>query len=326
MRLRPVSEAWVKFLWLALFSTGAVLLGLSLGSVPLWRVEGELWREILFRLRGPRTLLAWVTGGGLALAGAVLQALFRNPLVSPLTLGVAGAAAFGGVLGLLLPWVPPPVSAVLWVLLTLWGVYRIGHVEGGLHLPVALLAGVVLNFFFSALILLLQYWADSARLFAVVRWLMGGLQVVGWEQPLMVTAVVVPLALVLLSFGPYLDLLSQGEEVAHGLGLNLQATLRVLYVAVSLLVGVPLSFTGPIGFVGLMVPHFLRMVLGPSHRFLLPAAFLGGGGLLVLADALGRWAFSPSELPAGVITALLGTPYFLVLLLRSRSRLPFGGG
>lgn len=307
-----------KLLWVGLLSAGAVALGLALGSVPIWEGGGALRREILLSLRGPRVLLAFATGGGLALAGAVLQALFRNPLASPLTLGVAGAAAFGGVLGLLIPGLPPPLAAILLVLLTLGGVYRIGRVDGGLHLPVLLLAGVVLNFLFSALILLAQYLADYTQTFATVRWLMGSLQVVGWERPLLVAAVGFPLMVLLLLLGPHLDLLSQGEEVAHSLGLNLRSLLRLLYFAVSLLVGIPLAFTGPIGFVGLMVPHFLRLLFGPSHRLLLPAAFLGGGGLLVLADTLGRWVFAPRELPAGVITALLGAPYFLALLVKAR--------
>ncbi len=309
--------------------TGLVVLALILllmaGSAATlgWPPLGASGDRVFWLLRFPRVLMALGVGAALALSGAVLQALFRNPLASPLTLGVAGGAAFGGTVALVLGWSPTWVGLPGYTLLATLGAlvalalsYRIAWIQGQVHTPVLLLAGVVLNFLFAALVMALQYLADYTRTFETVRWLMGSLAVVGLEPPLFAGLIILIVAGFLWAQAPVLDLLSQGEEVAHALGVSVPTATTRLFLAVSLLVGSTLALTGPIGFVGLVVPHLLRLLVGPAHRRLVPLTLLGGAALLVAADALARLALYPVELPVGVITGLLGAPYFLWLLWR----------
>ena len=302
-----------------------LVLGLvSWGAVSFPRVQGPTADLVLQTLRIPRVLLAMAVGAGLSLSGAVLQALFRNPLASPLTLGVAGGAAFGGILAMVfgiqvtLPGLPFFFGfALLFALLTLFLTYRLALHEGRLRIAVLLLAGVVLNFFYSGLILLTQYLSDYTRTFETVRWLMGNLSIVGLSIPLTVLGVVGLVGLGLFFFSPVLNLLSQGTEAAHALGVAVNKTVTALFVLVSLLVGVSVALTGPIGFVGLVVPHAVRQWVGADHRTLLPMSALWGAIALVVADWIGRVLLMPQELPVGVVTGLLGSPYFLWLLYRS---------
>ncbi len=302
-----------------------LVLGLvSWGAVSFPRVQGPTADFVLQTLRIPRVLLAMAVGAGLSLSGAVLQALFRNPLASPLTLGVAGGAAFGGILAMVfgiqitLPGLPFFFGfALLFALLTLFLTYRLALHEGRLRIAVLLLAGVVLNFFYSGLILLTQYLSDYTRTFETVRWLMGNLSIVGLSIPLTVLGAVGLVGLGLFFFSPVLNLLSQGAEAAHALGVAVNKTVTALFVLVSLLVGVSVALTGPIGFVGLVVPHAVRQWVGADHRTLLPMSALWGAIALVVADWIGRVLLMPQELPVGVVTGLLGSPYFLWLLYRS---------
>ena len=302
-----------------------LVLGLvSWGAVSFPRVQGPTADLVLQTLRIPRVLLAMGVGAGLSLSGAVLQALFRNPLASPLTLGVAGGAAFGGILAMVfgiqvtLPGLPFFFGfALLFALLTLFLTYRLALHEGRLRIAVLLLAGVVLNFFYSGLILLTQYLSDYTRTFETVRWLMGNLSIVGLSIPLTVLGAVGLVGLGLFFFSPVLNLLSQGAEAAHALGVAVNKTVTALFVLVSLLVGVSVALTGPIGFVGLVVPHAVRQWVGADHRTLLPTSALWGAIALVVADWIGRVLLMPQELPVGVVTGLLGSPYFLWLLYRS---------
>ncbi len=309
-------SALVALGFVVLFLAGAFA---TLGWPPLPAGSGE----ILLLLRLPRVAMAAFVGGALALAGVVLQALFQNALASPLTLGVAGGAAFGGTLAVALGWSASWLGlpgyfglASLGALLALGLSYRIAWVRGQVNLMALLLSGVVLNFLFAALVMLLQYLADYTRAYETVRWLMGSLAVVGPQAPTGAGILTVVGGLVLYRWAPVLDLLSQGGEVAHGLGVAVGRYTTALFFVVSLLVGSTLALTGPIGFVGLVVPHFVRMQVGPGHRRLLPLALLGGAAVLTAADALARLAFYPAELPVGVVTGLLGTPYFLWILWR----------
>ncbi len=277
---------------------------------------------ILWRLRTPRVLLALLGGASLAVAGTAFQTLFRNPLAEPYTLGVAGGAALGAVLSMQFDATggfafvagasflgAATVGAVL------VGLARTGR---GAQTGTLLLAGIAISLSCSALILFIQYLADFTRTFRMVRWMMGGLAVVGYAEVLWVLPWTLLGALVLFWRRWGLDLLLAGEEVAASRGLDLERTRWVVLAAVSLMVGSLVAVTGPIGFVGLIVPHMLRRFVGATHALLLPAAFLGGGAFLAICDLVARTLMAPAELPVGVLTALLGGPFFLWLLLARR--------
>ena len=289
-------------------------------------VHDPLARTVFFRLRLPRVLMAGVVGASLAVVGAALQALFRNPLADPFTLGVSGGASLGAsvaiALGLGVSVAGVPVvflaafsGAGLSVLL----VYRLARSGGGVILPGALLlSGVVLNLCASAGVLLIQYLASYDRALQILRWLVGSLDVVGFDLGARMLVFLVPAWLVLGAYARDLHLLATGEESAASLGVDVRRTERIVFVACSLIVGVTVSVGGAIGFVGLIVPHAARLLFGQDVRILLPASFLLGSAFLILADTLARVIVSPGELPVGAITALLGGPVFLWLLRNQR--------
>jgi iron complex transport system permease protein len=307
----------------------AVVVGLCVGYQ---RIDFHLLqtdpnaRAVLFSLRLPRVLMASIVGASLALVGAALQALFRNPLAEPFTLGVSGGASLGAslaiALGLGINVVGVPIvfmAAFLGAVLSVVIVYRLAHSGGGVMLPGALLlAGVVLNLCASACVLVIQYLADYNRALQILRWLIGSLDVVGFSLIWRILIFLVPGWLILGAFARDLHLLATGEESAASLGVDVQRTERIIFVASSLIVGVTVSVGGTIGFVGLIVPHVARLLFGQDVRLLLPASFLLGAAFLVLADTLARVAIAPGELPVGAITALLGGPVFLLLLRRQR--------
>jgi iron complex transport system permease protein len=283
-------------------------------------------RNVFFRLRLPRVIMAAIVGSSLASVGAALQSLFRNPLADPFTLGVSGGAALGAgiaiVLGLGVRVAGVPLvflAAFAGSLLAVFVVYRLAH-TGGVVLPGALLlSGVVMNFCASAGVLLLQYLASSSQSLQILRWLMGSLDVVGFDLIWRVLVFLIPSWVLLMAHARDLHLLAIGEESAASLGVNVRRTERIIYVVSSLIVGVTVSIGGTIGFVGLIVPHIARLLFGQDVRVLLPTSFLLGAAFLVLADSLARVVVSPSELPVGVVTALAGGPVFL-WLLRNRRR------
>ncbi len=280
-------------------------------------------------LRLVRVALGFVVGGCLAVAGGAFQTLLGNPLATPYTLGVASAGAFGAFLGLAVPAMSglgalgsAPVQALLWCALdlaVLTALARRAHWG-----PTALvLGGVTMSFLFAAGTMLLRLLSDPFRLQAMDRWLMGGLEVVGWEVPAALAAQAAPGLLVLLLAAPALDQLAFGDQAAHGRGVPV-ARVRLLVLAAGVWVtAAAVARVGPIAFVGLLVPHGVRLLLGPGHRRVLPASLLLGGAFLVACDAaaraiplLGRGA----ELPVGVLTALVGGPLFLGLLARNGKR------
>lgn len=281
-------------------------------------------RAIVLQLRLPRAVLAALVGGSLALSGAVFQALLRNPLADPYVLGVSGGAAVGAVLAIVAGgMVAAPVGwtvqagAFVGALLAIGLVLRIATAVGpALTARLFILAGVVVGAFFNAVILLMLSLADVESFRSAIFWMMGSLSGAGWGAVLLLSAFAVPLALVLLAMARPLNLLAVGEETATHLGVHVQATQRAAYVVTSLLVAAAVSVSGVIGFVGLIVPHAVRLMWGGDHRLLLPASFLGGAGFLVLTDALARTVGGPVELPTGVITALVGVPLFIWLLIR----------
>lgn len=307
----------------------SLFIGLYIGYQPIdfhTLQSDPIARAVLFRLRLPRVIMAGIVGASLALAGAALQALFRNPLAEPFTLGVSGGASLGAslaiALGLGINLVGVPiifVAAFLGAALSVMLVYRLAHSGGGVMLPGALLlAGVVLNLCASACVLVVQYLADYNRALQILRWLMGSLDVVGFGLIWRMLIFLIPGWAVVGAYARDLHLLATGEESAASLGVDVQRTERIVFIASSLIVGVTVSVGGAIGFVGLIVPHAARLLFGQDVRLLLPASFLLGAAFLVLADTLARVVISPSELPVGALTALLGGPVFLLLLRRQR--------
>lgn len=318
---------------LAIALGGAVAAAVALGAVPipLERVlaaftgRGEpAENAIVLSLRLPRVLGAALVGAALAMAGALLQGLLRNPLADPYVLGTSAGASVGGTVGLLvagpLGYLIVPAFAFAGALASTAFVWRIARV--GPHLPIVslLLAGVVLSTFAGSVVALLLVMSDrlQLRLAAVLGWLMGGISVVSWAQLVVVAALVAAaLALGMLA-AARLDALAFGEDVAAALGVDVEALKRTVLGASALLTASAVSLAGLVGFVGLVIPHAVRIVLGPAHIRLLPACALAGATSLVLADLLARVALAPAELPVGVITGLVGGPFFLALLWRRR--------
>jgi iron complex transport system permease protein len=278
---------------------------------------------IFFRTRLPRCLLALIVGASLAAAGVTFQAMLKNPLATPYTLGIAGGSSLAAVLvlmffsvsGLKIPLLQP-LASFFGALGTLGLVYRLGRRSGGIHVLTLILAGVTLNLFFSSFILLIQYIADPAQTFFILHWLMGNLDITSYQPVLMILPFHILGMLVLFYHARDMNLISLDDLSARSLGLDVPRVTRRLYIASSLVAGTSIAFSGPIGFVGLIVPHALRLLLGADHRLILPASFLAGGAFLVICDTGARTILAPTELPVGVITALLGGPFFLWLLIK----------
>lgn len=320
-----------RLLLLALLLVLTALASVAFGAVGLTPTEvvtalrgaGDATdRAIVLELRLPRAVLAALVGGGLALSGAVFQALLRNPLAEPYILGVSGGAAVGAVGGAVLgltagaAWATP-AAAFVGALVAIGLVFRIALAVGrALDTRVLLLAGVVVGAFFNAVILLLLTLADVETFRSAIFWMMGSLAGASWSTTWLLAAYLAPAIVVLLALARPLNLIAIGEETALYLGTRVERVKRVAYVVASLLVAAGVAFAGIIGFVGLIVPHALRLVWGSEHRFLLPASVLAGGAFLLVTDTVARTVAAPVELPVGVVTALIGVPVFVVLLTR----------
>ncbi len=282
----------------------------------------DLARRIV-DLRVPRVLLASLVGGGLAVAGATFQALLRNPLAEPYILGISGGAATGAVLVLAAgltavgSWTLPLAAFVgaLLAIVLVFGVARAA--DRRLDVRVLLLAGVVVGAFFSAAIALILSVSQASTVRSAVLWMMGSVAGASWGDVGVAAAYTLPAVAVLLGLARSLDLLSVGEESAAYLGADVEGVKRTAYVVASLLTAAGVAVAGVIGFVGLIVPHALRLVVGSHHRVLLPLSALVGAAFLVLADLGARTLLGATEIPIGVVTAFVGVPVFLVLLRRS---------
>jgi len=280
--------------------------------------------DIVLNQRLPRAALAMLAGGALALAGAVFQALLRNPLATPHTLGVSAGASLGAVaaisFSITAPRLGPIGSVQLFALagamVNMGIIYALARKKKQFSTFKLLLAGVTLGLISSAMIMFVRYLSDPHKLVVVDRWLMGGFDVHGYRSLASVLPFFVPAAALLFLQANALNQLAFGEELAAGRGVDVGGLQREAFVAGSVLTASVVSVAGPVGFVGLIVPHLFRTLLGPDHRLLLFTSFFGGGVLLVVADTFARTAFAPSELPVGVLTAMMGGPFFLVLLAR----------
>ena len=338
MRRSAAVRAAIALLALAPLVAVAVGVGLSLGAgtlslgAALRGVEPDA--TVLFRLRIPRVVLAAIVGAGLSVAGVALQALLRNPLADPFVFGLSGGAAIGAALSVAITgttlgaagvsaagWIgllPTQFAAVLGSLAAAVLVFTLGRARGRLHPERALLVGVVFNSFASALVIALEAVLAPEKTQAVLLWLAGTL---GYEpEPVLVAAgaVVLVAAAILTALAGRLNLLALGDEGAAALGVDVEWTRLLPFFAASAAVGAAVALTGLVGFVGLVVPHAVRLVAGPDHRVVLPASALGGAAFLVLADAIARALFRGlgTEPPVGAVTALLGAPLFVLLLRR----------
>ncbi len=321
---------------LPLFAAAAALATLfapTIGSTPISLARAfdrsVPWAEnvdaqIFFVARLPRVLAAALVGASLAASGVVLQALLRNPLATPFTLGVSAGAALGAMLAIAagldvgaLGVTSVPLASFTGSLVATALVYWLARSQRrGLSTNVLLLAGVTLNSFFSAIILFVQYLADFTQTFRTIRWLMGDLDV-GSYGP-----IVAALPLIVLSFGTFavlarsLNLLSLGTDAAAARGVDVARAERLAFLSASLATGAAVSLAGPIGFIGIVVPHLVRLLVGADHRIVLPASACFGAAFLIVCDLISRTALSPLELPVGIVTAMIGGPFFLWQLVR----------
>jgi iron complex transport system permease protein len=280
----------------------------------------ETDETILFSIRLPRIIFAGIVGGALAAAGVVFQGLLRNPLADPYILGISGGAAVGALAALVLGigFLPLGISgsAFLGALATIVLVYGIAKTKNELHSTTLLLAGVIVNAFFSAVIMFMISTASDKSLHNAMFWLMGDLSLAEWREIALAGFFLILGFMVIFIYARHLNLMAISEETAKQLGVNVEQTKIILLLAASLITGVAVSVSGIIGFVGLIVPHMMRMLLGSDHRLLLPSSVLFGSSFLVVADTFARNIIAPAELPVGVITALCGAPYFIYLLRR----------
>ena len=298
--------------------------GLSLRGI---LSSGSTERDILVLVRLPRILFGALVGGALAVAGVLFQALLRNSLATPFTLGISSGSSLGAViaiwLGLDVAFLGLPVIlfAFAGALLTVVLVFFIARSSGGLPTFTLLLAGVTLNFIFGALVLFFHYSSNFAQSYMMTTWMMGSLNVVGYTPWVVAVPMVLLAFAIVMVMSSKLNLLAAGEDWASTRGVNVHRLKMSSYFIGSILTGAVTAFSGPIGFVGLVVPHTLRMIAGPDHRILVPGSFFLGAAFLVLCDTAARTLLSPTELPVGVITALLGGPFFIALLKRKPGEL-----
>ena len=283
--------------------------------------------NILFLARIPRIILAALTGAALSVAGAILQSLLRNDLAAPFTLGVSSGAALGAVIAISLglPYsiagIPTvPITAFLGSLGAISLVFSLARTRtGDFPTPVLLLAGVTANFFFAALVMLIHYLSDFTQSFRIVRWLMGGLDITSYKTLLSISPMIFIGFAVLIFYGRDFNVMSTGIQSAMSRGVEVIKVQKIGFIMASLLTGAVVSLSGPIGFVGLIVPHIVRLIVGPDLRILLPASIFFGASFLIICDTIARTLIAPTEIPVGIITAMLGGPFFVWLLKRPKS-------
>ena len=326
--MMPTAQRRLLFLLLAFLSLGSIGFAAAVGSVGLdwaqwWRAvtdSGSEFGELVWRLRLPRAAAAWTVGALLSLSGCLMQVLLRNPLADPYILGVSGGASFASLLGMSLGLTAAVLPALAWAG-ALWSiliVFSLARGEGPWSRTRLLLTGVVTAAGWAALISLLLTLGSDGSLRGMLFWLIGDLsyaRLPGWA-PLILAAVFA----ICLGMARSLNVLAMGETTARLLGEPTQKLLWAVYLLASVLTAAAVSVAGNIGFVGLIVPHLMRLLVGSDHRVLLPATAMFGGLFLVLSDTLARTLLAPRQLPVGVVTALLGVPLFLLLLNRARLR------
>jgi len=338
--MRRSNFFWLGLMFLVL--AASVFAGSALGSttIPInttvslllspFRGGGEgTLHAIIWNIRLPRVILAALVGASLSLAGGAFQGLLRNPLADPFTLGVSSGAALGASVAIFLirraglfSTSILPLFAFIGALLALAFVYNLARIGGRLPVVTLLLAGVVVSSFLSAAISLLMIVAGEG-MSGIFFWLAGGFSMRGWEEVRLILPFLLAGSAVLIYLARDLNIILTGEEQALYLGINVERVKVVVLAVASLITGAAVSVSGMIGFVGLIVPHAVRMVFGPDHRWLLPLSCLLGASLLIWTDMAARVILAPQELPVGVITAFIGAPFFIYLLRQKRDEMRF---
>jgi iron complex transport system permease protein len=313
-----------------------LILSMAIGAVfiplpALWHVltggeTDEPFRTILLDIRLPRTILIAMVGAALAGSGATYQGLFRNPLADPYLIGVAAGAGLGAILAMSVKWpyttlglLAVPLAAFIASLLTVYLVYTFAHIGKTVPTTNLILAGVAVSAFATSLTsyLILQSTGEVRR---AIGWLLGGVSLIGWDATLALVPYLAIGLITLVLSGYALNILQFGDDQAAQLGLNVQRTKLIVIVAASLVTAAAVSFAGIIGFVGLIVPHIVRIWWGVDYRRLIPLSIIGGAAVLLFADVLARIVIAPQELPVGIVTALAGAPFFLWVLHRAKNQ------
>ncbi len=324
---------WILFLAaLLLLLLISVVISLSSGEVKIswsdlptiFSNKSSIEYAVLTKIRLPRLILAIAVGGGLSLSGAILQGIYRNPLVEPYTLGISGGAALGVAIAIVfafqnISYITLPLFGFGGAIVTLFIVYFLSVKKDGLSVSSMLLIGVMVSFVSSSAMMFLMSITTTDNLQSIVFWVMGSLDE---SKPLLINiAIYSSLAGLLLTylFSTSLNALRLGESKARHLGINTKVTVKILFFIASLLTGIAVSVAGVIGFVGLVIPHIMRLIIGNDYRILIGSSFLGGAIFLVLSDTLARTIISPNELPIGVITGFVGGLVFIVILARTKS-------
>jgi len=309
----------------------AMVLGISMGSTDsgikdvlqnlfLSKTSDSMLYTIIWQIRLPRVLLAALVGAALSLGGLVFQALLRNPLAEPYILGISGGSAIGAIIGILMGFSRfPGVSLLAFTgsIATLLLILGMSSGQTILKKDALLLSGVMVNAFCAAVIMFLVSMTQDSRLHNIIFWLMGDLSMGDMHHAGILAATLLPCFVLVFWLSNPMNLLLMGKEMAQTMGVNIKAVTITLLVATSFMVSATVSYCGLVGFVGLVMPHLLRLVLGPDHRVLVPACVLGGGTYMVFCDLLARVLPKQGEMPAGVITAMIGAPLFIYLLKRS---------
>lgn len=279
--------------------------------------------EIFVRIRLPRIILAGLVGAALACAGVIFQVLLRNPLADPYILGISSGAGLGAIIAVIsgFSWTlwgrsPIAVFAFAGALVTVWLVWFIGRLTGKFHVTGLLLAGVVVNAFFSALMMFLTSIAKSDQVYATIFWLMGNMTEGDFLVLWISAGCVIGGIVALFYISPQLNALSFGADDAQSMGVNVTRTRTIAFGIAAGITAVAVSLSGLIGFVGLIIPHGVRLVFGPDHRQLLPLSGITGAIFMIIADTLARIIVAPAQLPVGVVTAIVGGPFFLILLIK----------
>ncbi|MCG2755224.1 MAG: iron ABC transporter permease [Desulfobacteraceae bacterium] len=322
--------AWVSSLLLLLLLT-TMLIGISLGSTGnevkavLQSLFGggadSMLDTIVWQIRFPRVLLAALVGATLSLGGLVFQALLRNPLAEPYILGISGGSAIGAIVGILAGLSRFPgvsLTAFLGSIATLLLLLIMSSGQSILKKNTLLLSGVMVNAFCGAIIMFLVSMTQDSRLHNIIFWLMGDLSMSDIGQVGILALTLLPCFIIIFLYSHSMNLLLMGNEMAQTMGVNIKRVTTILLVVTSFMVSSTVCHCGLLGFVGLVMPHLLRLILGPDHRVLVPACILGGGVYMVICDLLARVLPQQGEMPAGVITAMIGAPLFIYLLKRSK--------
>lgn len=320
------------FIWiLAIGSLAACLLAPLWGPSTLtfarvWAGETEA-QQIFWQLRVPRVGCAYLVGAILAVAGLVFQTLFRNPLATPFTLGVSSGAALFAALyawtGLAFSWIGlagSTIAAFSGAVLTLGAVLSISRRRVGSSSESILIIGMMLSFFFSSILMFVQYLSDVSQVFRMTRWLMGGLEASNQHSLWLIASFGLPLMVIGMRYHRELDVLQIGDELAAARGVEVKAVRWKMLVCSSLMVAVVVACAGPIGFVGIMIPSVVEHFVGSAHRLRLLACAFGGGLFLLISDTAARMVVAPYEVPVGIITALMGVPFFFAVLMRERAK------